>query len=232
MALVKFGGGVVGMAGSIAGTTFARNRYGAYARARTKPVNPNTALQQAVRATMAFLTQRWSLTLNAAQRAAWNLYGANVVMKNRLGENINLSGFNHYIRSNSFLRVIGMALVDAGPVVFEIPEKDPTFAATGSEGTQTFQITADNTLAWANETQGFLGVFQGTPQNPQRNFFAGPWRWAGFYAGDPVAPPGFPLGLNAQFAIAELQRDWLYARIVRADGRLSQPFRADCFVGA
>ncbi|GAI58374.1 unnamed protein product, partial [marine sediment metagenome] len=39
MALVKYGGGITQMSGSIAGNTFARNRYGNYVRSRTKPIN-------------------------------------------------------------------------------------------------------------------------------------------------------------------------------------------------
>lgn len=232
MALVKFGGGVVGMAGSIAGTTFARNRYGSYARARTKPVNPNTARQQAVRAALAELTARWAQTLTAAQRAAWDLYGANVVMTNRLGESMNLSGFNHYLRSNAWLARMGGTIVDAGPVIFEIPAVDPAFSVTASEATQQITWGYDDTMDWANETDAWLLLYQGSPQNPQRNFFAGPWRQCSQLQGVTGAPPASPLITGVVFAIAELQRAWCYGRILRADGRLSQPFRGDCFVAA
>ena len=227
MALIKFGGGVVQMAGSIGGTTFARNRYGNYARARTTPINPNTALQVAVRATLSFLTNRWSSTLTAIQRTAWNLYAANVVMTNRLGESINLSGFNHYIRSNSILKTQALTLVDDGPTVFEIPEADPTFAAIGTEAGLTISVTFDNTLPWANEDDAFMFVFQGEPQNPQRNFFGGPWRFMNTVVGDLALPPTSPIVMPAVFVITAGQKQWVYARIVRADGRLSQPFRAD-----
>jgi len=232
MALVKFGGGVVQMSGSLAGNTFARNRYGNYVRARTKPVNPNTAHQQVVRATLAALTDRWSQILNDAQRTAWNLYASNVTMTNKLGETINLSGFNHYLRSNSILHRLNLTLVDDGPVIFEVPDADPTFAITITEAPQNITATFDNTLAWSVEDGGLLCMFQGVPQNPQRNFFAGPWRlWTAVQGIDPggaVSPKIAP----AVFAVAELQRDWVYARILRADGRLSAPFRDDVFVSA
>ncbi|MCK5617004.1 hypothetical protein KAR91_84865 [Candidatus Pacearchaeota archaeon] len=232
MALLKFGGGIIEMRGSIAGNTYSRNRYGAYARARTKPVNPNTGLQQAVRAAMAFLTDRWSNTLTAAQRTAWNLYGSNVVMTNKLGESINLSGFNHYIRSNLEYKTRFGATIDAGPVVFEIPAADPTFAVTASEGTQFLTVVHDALMAWADENGAAMLMYQGIPQNAQRNFFGGPWRYFANIPGINGAPAGSPSDHAAVFAIAELQRQWIYARIIRADGRLSAPFRADCFVGA
>ncbi len=232
MALVKLGGGIVQISGSIAGNTFARNRSGNYMRARTKPVNPNTSLQQQVRATMAVLTTLWASTLTADQRTAWNLYASNVNMKNRLGETINLTGFNHYIRSNSIRLSKGVATVDDGPTVFELPEQDPTLAVTCSEATQFLTIAFDNTLAWATEDGGLIFFFQGQPQNAQRNFFDGPWRYAVAIAGiDPggAASPAIPA---AVFPIAEGQRIWVYARIQRADGRLSEVFRADNFCDA
>lgn len=232
MALVKFGGGVIQMAGSIAGSTYARNRYGNYARARTKPVNPNTARQVAVRSIIALLVARWGQTLTAVQRTAWGLYAANIAMKNRLGESIYLTGFNHYIRSNTPRLQAGEAAVDAGPVIFELPDKDPTFAITASEATQDISFTFDNTLAWANEAGGHLFKYQGRPQNAQRNFFAGPWRHIGTIDGDAVTAPTSPDTEAAVFAFAEGQRQWVYARIALADGRLSEPMRADCFCAA
>jgi len=232
MALVKFGGGVVQMSGSIAGDTFARNSYGNYVRARTKPVNPNSARQVAIRAAMAFLTDRWSQTLTAGQRTAWNLYASNVAMKNRLGETIYLSGFNHYIRSNIERKRINIGVIDAGPVVFEIPAADPTFSITATEAGQTISFTYDDGMDWADENGAWLLLYQGQPQNPQRNFFGGPWRYCSIVEGVNGAPPAGPKVAAVAFAIAELQRQWAYARISRADGRLSEPFRDDTFCAA
>ncbi len=232
MALIKFSGIVSDARGSIGGTVFSRNRGGAYIRSRTKPINPNTPGQQEVRAVMAFLTNRWSQNLTATQRDAWNLYAASVVMQNGLGESINLTGFNHFIRSNSILQRTGNTVVNDGPTIFEIPDADNTLAVTASEATQLLSVVFDDSLAWANEADGYLWTFQGTPQNAQRNFFGGPWRALSSIAGDAKTPPTTPDDQSAVFAIAEGQRDWIYARIQRADGRLSQPFRADTFVAA
>lgn len=232
MALIKFGGGVVQMAGSIAGTTFARNRYGNYARARTKPVNPNTDRQQEVRSAVAFLADRWSQTLDAAQRTAWNLYASNVTMKNRLGESIQLSGFNHYIRSNTPLKQVGQAIHDDGPTVFELPAKDPTFGFTATEDPNQITYTWDSLLNWCAEDGAMILVYEGQPQNPQRNFFGGPWRFLGRTKGVDPGPAVPPSVQPSKFGIAELQRIWCYARISRADGRLSEPFRADAFCTA
>ena len=232
MANVKYGGGIVQMSGSLGGNTYARNRFGNYVRARTTPVNPNTARQIAIRAALAELTARWSATVTAAQRTAWDLYAASVAMKNKLGETIYLTGFNHYIRSNTPRLQASVAVVDAGPTTFELPEQDPTFAITASEAAQEISYTFNDALAWANEVGGFLFKYQGQPQNPQRNYFSGPWRYHGNIIGA-VSPPSSPDAEGSPpYVFTELQRQWCYGRIALADGRLSEPFRADTFCAA
>jgi len=232
MALIKFGGGVVGMSGSIAGTTFARNRYGSYARARTKPINPSSARQQAVRGYMATLTSRWSQTLSAAQRTAWNLYGSSVAMLNRLGESVFVTGYSHFIRSNMWRLDLGQTVVDAGPTVFELPEKDGTLTVAFSEATQDATLTFDDGADWCSEDNAGLMILEGSPQNPQRNFFAGPFKGRSAKMGNSVAPTTSPQTYSTIHVVTELQKVWIQCRILRADGRLSQPFRANGIVAA
>lgn len=232
MALVKYGGGVTQMSGSIGGDTHARNRSGNYVRARTKPVNPNTALQQRARAAVAVLVERWAETLTGVQRIAWNLYASSVNMKNRLGEAIKLSGFNHYVRSNSFLAQYALTLIDAGPTTFSLPDKDPTISIAGSAGTQRFTTTFDDGLDWCSEDNAYLTALMGQPQNAQRNFFAGPWKGIRYLSGNSGAPLASPLELVPLHVITEGQRTWVQFRVYRADGRVSETFEANCVVGA
>ena len=232
MALVKFGGGVVGMSGSIAGTTFARNRSGSYARARTKPINPNTARQVLVRSIMANLSTRWSQTLTADQRTAWNLYASSVSMKNRLGEAINLTGFNHYLRSNSNRLAEGIALIDAGPTVFELAEKDSAIEISPDASRQMIDLTFDDTMEWVDEDEAWLFIQQGRPQNAQRNFFAGPYFDMKDKHGDSGAPLTTPESFSATQVITEGQKLWCKFQIARADGRISEPFFASAIVVA
>jgi hypothetical protein len=232
MSLVKYGGGIIQMSGSIAGNTFGRNRYGNYVRAKTKPVNPRTQLQTDIREAVQVLTARWANTVTSAQRTAWNLYADSVSMKNKLGEVIKLSGFNHYIRSNVQPLRAGLTPIDAGPTQFELPETDATFAVTMSLATQQMTVTFDDTMPWCTEAGGRMFIEQGQPQNPQRNFFGGPWKYAGVLSG--VDPGGIasPQVAPVVFAVALGQHVWIYARILRADGRLSEIFRAECFCAA
>jgi len=220
------------MSGSVAGSTHARNRSGNYIRARTKPVNPSTAKQVLVRAVMANLTTRWAQTLTATQRTAWNLYGASVTMQNKLGEAINLSGFNHYIRSNAWFARMSRTLVDDGPTVFELPAQDPTMVVSCSEATQQVTMTFDDTLAWCSEDDAMLVILQSQGQNPQINFFNGPWTGRSAKVGASGVPVTSPLDYASITVLSEGQRFWSKFRILRADGRLSAPFTANAFCAA
>lgn len=228
MALVKYGGGIIQMSGSIAGNTYARNRYANYVRARTKPVNPRTTPQILVRTILSSLTNRWYNTLDDAQRTAWATYAAAVKMKNRLGEVTELTGFNHYIRSNSLKLLATYAPADAAPTVLELAEKDPTFAIAAGVAANKITLTLDDTLPWRDDPNAMSVWFQGRPQNKTRNFFAGPWRYLGCVPCTDEAP----IELTPIFTLVAGQRQWVYGRIVRADGRVSEPMQDDCIIVA
>ncbi len=232
MALVKHGGGVVQMSGSIGGNTFARNRFGNYVRARTRPVNPNTTQQGLVRTAMSFLTVLWSSTLTASERTAWGTYAAAISMKNRLGESVYLTGFNHFIRSNTEYYRHMLAYITAGPTVLSLPEKDIAFAVSGSAATQNLSIVFTEGTEWTKEAGARMFIYMGTPRLATRNFFNGPWKFAGYLTG--VADPGVqsPGTIAAPMTLVEGQLVTCYARIWRMDGRISEPFSASFTVAA
>ena len=224
MALVKYGGGIVQMSGSIAGNTFARNRYGNYARARTKPINPQSAGQSSIRNTLSALVEAWNDELSAAQRAAWGLYASSVSMTNKLGEVIKLSGFNHYVRSNSIRLFSNATRIDAGPTEFSLPVTDPTLSIA-CQNDNTIDITYDDTMDWADLDNAQIMLFMGRPQGAGRNFFKGPWKYAWRAVGNSVTPPSSPQeGVAPPFVITPGQKVWFYARISLDDGRLSTKF--------
>ncbi len=232
MALVKFGGGITQMSGRIAGNVFARNRGGNYVRAGTIPVNPNSPEQVIVRAVLATLMVRWAQTLTPAQRIAWETYANAVTVQNRLGESINLSGVNHYIRSNSLLLRAGDTIVDDGPTVLALPDQDPTISIAPTAATQLVAITFDDSLNWAGTDDAHLHIAMGRPQNPTRNFFGGPWRRAFTLDGNTAVPLVSPLSVPVPFTLVEGQKMWMRFRIQEADSRLSNFFRDDALVAA
>lgn len=230
MALIKYGGGIVQMSGSIAGNTHARNRFGNYMRARTKPVNPNSPLQVARRSALSYLAEYWHETLTSAQRIAWETYAAAIAMKNRLGEVNQITGFNMFLRSNAARVCYGQNLCPDGPTVLSLPDKDTTFAIAASVATQLLTITWDDALPWTDIAASVLAIEMGRPQLVTRNFFNGPWKFAGSIPGNGTSPttmaPPFTLVLG--------QRIWCYARVSTGptDSRLSEKFSDDCIVAA
>lgn len=232
MALIKTGGGVAQISGSIGGTTFSRNRYGAIARNRSLPVNPNTALQQKVRSVVGNLAQEWFNSLTSAQRSAWDTYAANVSVLNRLGDTINLTGFNMYVRTNTALEYADIAGNYDAPTNFTLAEQDPTLTVTASEATQQISVAFDTALDWVSEDGAYLMLYVSRPQNDTINYFKGPYQYAGKIAGDATTAPTSPQVVSAPQAFVEGQKLFVQARIVRADGRLSNPFRVDCVSAA
>lgn len=225
MALVKYGAGVMDMSGSLEGTTFSRNRFGSYARAKAMPVNPNTARQNTVRGLMADLTQQWTSVLTPVQRENWNNYAAAITVKNRLGDDVYLTGLNHYVRSNVARMQAGLARVDDGPAILTLPGEDTTITAGADSGSQELTVTFDDSLDWVSETGGAMLIRVGQPQGTGINFFAGPFRFADSIDGDDSSPPSTPATVASPWTIQANHKLFIEARIARADGRLSNPFR-------
>jgi hypothetical protein len=229
--LVRYGGGITDARGSIGGQTHSRNRYGAYVRARTTPINPNSTRQSAIRAVVADVSAYWSDTLTIAQRAAWAVFAAAVSAKNKLGETIYLSGFNQFVKSNIALVNGGKAMVTTGPIVLELPGEDTAFASAVDASTGMITLTFDDTKDWCDEDDSQLIVQMGLPKAAGVGFFGGPWRHAGVIDGDGVAPPTSPdSSLAVPFSVGDGQKVWCRAKIQRADGRLSDWFRFDSIV--
>jgi len=170
--------------------------------------------------------------LTVAQRAAWGVFASNVPATNKLGEVINLSGYNQFVKSNTVAANAGLAAILGAPTVFTLPGADPTFAVVASEAGQTLACTFDDTRDWLDEDGGALIVEMGIPQNDSIGFFDGPWRHAGVIEGDGVTPPTTGDTVAVPFAITAGQKIFARAKIIRADGRVSGWFRSTVSAGA
>lgn len=211
--------------GSVGGVTASHNAGGMYLRARTIPTDPSTAQQIKIRNFVASLANKWSSALSDAQRAAWQVYAANVPLLNPLGDQILVSGINQYTRSNVARLQATMSRVDDAPVIYNTGDfTDPTigFDATADE----VDVTFTNTDDWANEDDSAMLVWASRPQNRTINFFKGPYQLAGAIDGDSVTPPTSPAAISAPFPAAVGQKVFVIIKVVRADGRVSYGFRS------
>ena len=208
------------VSGSIGGTTFSHNRFGAYKRNRSVPVNPNTARQVAVRNAVRSIAIAWDLTLTQAQRDGWDDYAGEISWTNKLGQQVNLTGLNHYIRSNTPRVMNGIPRVDAPPTVALLATAELALVVSASEATQQLTVDGDALAAWVGEADAWQFVFMGRPQNAGIKFFGGPYKQITAIPG--AGPPPFPAIVATAFPFAEGQRIWVKTRITRGDGRLSE----------
>lgn len=210
------------ISGSIGGTTWSRNRYGAYKRSRSVPVNPNTERQVVIRNATRSLAIGWANSLTESKRNSWEHYASNVAWKNRLGQSVFLTGSAMYVRSNVPRLQAGLARVDDAPIVFDLAPAELALVVTATEAAQTLSAAYDATAAWANEDDSAQLFYVGRPVNPGIKFFGGPYRFAGKVDGDGITPPTSPEVLASPWTIAEGQRIWVRTRVTLADGRLSE----------
>jgi hypothetical protein len=211
--------------GSIGGCTFSRNRSGAYIRNRSIPVNPTSAAQVLVRGALATLVARWTSVLTAAQRTAWETWAANTPQVDSLGNPINITGQNAYVKMNTLRIQTSTAVVDVAPIIFANAVLTPPAIVSATGSTDVLSISFTNTDLWATAVGGKLLVFVGRPQNPSKVFFAGPYRFAGTINGA-VTPPTSPLPITSPFDFTATQRVSVRFRSFNADARISTTWKA------
>jgi hypothetical protein len=220
--------GSLAASGSIGGSTYSRNRYGAYVRSRVVPVNPQSALQAAVRSTFSELVARWSL-LTPAQRTAWSEYAAATPRTDALGQPITLTGRAVFIGNNALRIQSGLAVVQDGPTTFTLPElTTPELTITAGDPISVAFTAAD---AWTTPTGGGLSLFVTPAKSPQTEFCKGPYRYAGTILGAATSPSS-PATISTPFVYASGARVFYRMVAMTADGRISSPSFGSVFCGA
>jgi hypothetical protein len=102
------------MRGTIAATTFTKNKAGAAMRNRVTPINRRSSGQTNQRQILSALSAQWR-GLTAAQRTAWNSASASFPQTDALGQTIFLTGAQLYVRLNANLIVIGQSAITSPP---------------------------------------------------------------------------------------------------------------------
>lgn len=213
---------ITAASGSVGGLTASRNRGGMYFRARAMPVNPSSPQQQAVRTNLSSLAAAWSDDLTQAQRNGWDTFGTNTTVVDSLGAERQISGFNHFIRSNTLRLQAGLSPVLAAPTFFTgVSFGEPTIAAWDLAD-QDVDISYNPAL-WASQTGGALLVYMSRPQGPGIKYFRGPYRLAGVVLGNTSAPPASPQTIDLPFPVVAGQTVFGYSRAILADGRVGNP---------
>jgi len=175
--------------GSLAGIVASHNRGGAYFRQRAIPTNPNSIPQQVARSRFAIFAYDWTNTLSQASRDAWDTYAANVLVTNRIGEQVNRTGRAWYMGENIARTMYGGANVDTAPT--ELTRALPigvdwdSCSVDGTSGELTLAFTEEG---WGATDDAFVGIQVGNEQTPTRNFYKAPFRISTTIDGDSTTP--------------------------------------------
>jgi hypothetical protein len=106
--------------GSVNGVTYARNRFGLYARSKASPVQPRTPAQSERRAQLTVLSQRWR-TLDESLRAEWRALADELTRSDALGLTYRLTGLQAYLQVNLWRALLGLAPQDNPPPQLDAP---------------------------------------------------------------------------------------------------------------
>lgn len=120
--------------GSQGATVFARNRGGAYTRNRSRPVQPNTAAQLAVRLAIKQTANAYATALTPSQRQGWSDYAAANPVPNSSGGTMILSAIAMFQKVNMPL----VQFFGAGAIVPDAPGAVPFLAALTAGPTMGF----------------------------------------------------------------------------------------------
>lgn len=226
MPIIRLGGGVQDARGSIGGQTFRKGRSGHLLQSRRGPVNKRSSRQTKSRAIFSKLTQYWSNNLSSPQRNQWNVYAAAIVVKNKLGQSVHLTGFHHFISANTLLLQFNSDIHADGPVLMTLPGPDPTITSEFNFVTQKIKVFFDESAVWVNNVHGHMYVTMSQPHSPGTRNFNKSFRLTGRVHGSDVSPPTSPQEFDAAYPVANETRFILKARIAEDHGRLSDFFRS------
>jgi hypothetical protein len=173
MALIKLGALAQDVRGSLAGSTFSRNRGGAYIRQKVSPVQPVSPWSAITRSVFKSNSQRFSCTITESQRLAWDAWAAVHPFINVFGDSIILPAVAAYAAVNGRLRLVGQGFSDDPPETWEVLDLAGAEAAvTVDGGTLAYTLTIGRAL---ESYEGLLAYV--TPpilgnRTPQRAEFA------------------------------------------------------------
>ena len=146
--------------GSIGSNTHSRNRYGAYVRGRTIPVQPATSAQAAVKYRLSDASAAWR-GLTEAQQNGWSAAAESFPAKNKLGQTVTLTGQALFVRLNTVRLAMGNPIATDIPVVADFSGFGFTLAEVdvlvyGTTFTLSFDGTLDAAFALKVEATAFV----------------------------------------------------------------------------
>lgn len=202
--------------GSIAGTTYSRNRFGQYARTRAIPVQPSTPQQLVMRARMSTNAAGWR-ALTDAQRAGWLSLGLQMTRTDSLGQTYDLNGFLAYCSVNNNNLDAGNAAVADAPAIVTPPT---LLTATVTLTAAAFSIAYTATPLGAGQR---LFTFA-SPQKSAGRKFNGDYRLIAVSAAAAVSPAVVLAAYTARLGVPVAGNRIFLSLAVYQAGFIGAPF--------
>jgi hypothetical protein len=142
------------------GLTFARNRYGDFARMRYEPPYASTTAQQAVRNAIKQAVIDWQTGLTDAQRNAWNILALSGKPMGATSRRKPVCGYSLYIALDSYRRWTGLSILTSPPANLDVTQLSAFTITKAYAWPQYLMVTAAPALNLATED----AVIYTTPQ--------------------------------------------------------------------
>jgi len=152
--------------GSQGNSTASHNRFGAYLRNRTIPVNPKSHRQLEVRSRFTDITAAWR-TLTEAQRQEWRTLGEQMQRLDSLGVAYKLTGIQAFQSVNARRRCANLPVITDAPPLSGLPAISNLRATFALGGLGQHQLEWDGTLGTGDR----LYIFATSAVSAGRNFF-------------------------------------------------------------
>lgn len=208
MALIK---GYLGqIRGKLKGLVFSHNKGGDIIKALTNPTNPNTGRQMAIRTILNTVSSSWS-SLSAATQDLWNTYGETHTWKNKLGDEIKLSGHQWYCKMNMLLADAGFAAVSTPP----LGENPAAFAYMNVSFVTSLSISLAFSTSLGTSEAGQLWYTLANSLGSTPNFDQA--RLIGYTAADAASPANLLL----PHAISPGKQSTFFLRRINQEGLMS-----------
>jgi len=193
MALVKFTAIVADMRGKLNGSVFSKNTYGSYIRTKVTPVNPQTVAQQISRNFMTTVAQAWR-GITQLQRDLWNQSSINFSRTNIFGDNVQLTGFNLYMRLNKNLLEINQAIIANAPQPADVPGFT-SLSVVADTGAGTMNATFSPAIPASVDVQ----VFATAPLSAGKQFVKSEFRKIDVLVNGDLSPEDLAVAYIAKF---------------------------------
>lgn len=145
---ILYGPTIGSASGSVAGSTYSRNRYGAYVRNRAKPVISTTEAAINQKAVFSSVSRFWK-GLTDDERQAWKEWAGGNPIIDRLGSSQILAPNVAFMRCNTVLTSFGADIITAPPAYPGPSSMIPT-SITADSSPQTLSMVLPDSALDAN----------------------------------------------------------------------------------